>query len=193
MPVPVACGSSSCSFLVWGTALMVSSGFLGVSGAWVGPLRLPLQGMSPPNCPLSAGMGQPLSRSPGSGCALSCWPHSLVRCQVSGKMAWRSTATTAGSVTSRKLQVAPWGLDAVRAHGHVPVGATVSSGHSEIASGPWDPVLPARGGPWQQGTLEGSFVGFSRSLLAGAWLLALTDPGEPSTEGQCELWVSEVT
>lgn len=165
----MAGGSSGCPLLASAAASVVPSGRVGVSGPWVGLTSLPLMGVCPPNCSSSTGAGRLLSGCPGSGSALcSRCPHSFVRLQVSGKIARRSPATTAGSGTSWKLGVAPLGISGLgvsKAHGCSQAAAMASSGYEGLANSSWGPVRPAwRGGVWQGGALESSFVRFGRFL-----------------------------
>lgn len=176
VPMAMAHGSSGCSFPSWVAASVVPSGLLGVSGPWVGLATLPLSVIFAPSCSVVTEAGELLPSLPGSGLGLSCCrPCSSVRVQVSGKMACRSTATTAGSVTSWKLRAAPEGgilsgLNTSEAHGCSHVAAKASSGHEGLAGGPWGSpgswraVLPAQGTVWQRGAPESSLVMVGRCL-----------------------------
>lgn len=197
VPVTMACGRSGCALGASAAASAVPSGLRAVSGPWGGGIGLRLMGISPPNCSWSPGAGRLPSGPAGSGLAPSCsCPRPFVRVQVSGKMTCRSTATTAGSVTSWKLGVALWGvsgLSASKAHGCSHVAAKASSDSPWGSPGSWGPAHPARGRVWPGGALESSLVRFSGSLQPRAWLSAPNGPREPSPEGDLELGVSGVT
>lgn len=185
VPVTAARGRSGCASAA---APAVPSGLRAVSGPWGGGIGLRRMGIPPPACSRPPGAGRLPPGPTGSGRAPACsCPRSSVRAQVSGKMTCRSTATTAGSVTSWKLDVAlreVSGLSASKAHGcsHVAAQGVSSSDSPRGSPGSWGPAPPARGPVWPGGAQVSSLLRFSASLQPRTRLSAPNGPGEPSTE-----------